>query len=171
MSCFAFPPLPPAGLTATWNGAEIDLAWTDNSAASPTFQLTRTDGQNHHVVTLIPAGDAAYVDATAVELTDYTYSLRAIDNNVASAATTVAVTGALFNPTGLTAVAVSPTRIDLAWTNNTLVSTTQKADIPECNSVKHSHLTALFFRRLRSSDRGRFIRSYCLARLLTTRGS
>ncbi len=118
----ATPALAPAGLTATWNGAEIDLAWTDNSAASPTFQLTRTDGQNHHVVTLIAAGDISYVDATAVELTDYTYSLRAIGNNVASAATTVAVAGALFNPTGLTAMAASPTRVNLAWTNNTLVS-------------------------------------------------
>jgi chitodextrinase len=115
------PPTAPAGLAATLvSPGEADLTWsasTDNVGVAG-YRIFR-DG------TQIGAVDAAtlhYADLTVVSATAYAYTVRAADGagNLSDPSATATVSTpdatAPTAPTGLTATAVAPTRVDLAWT-------------------------------------------------------
>lgn len=117
-------PSVPGTLTATASGqTTIDLAWgaaTDNVAVSG-YQIYQSS-------TLIDVIDAALLTYQVTSLTpgtNYSFFIKAEDqagnigaaSNSANATTSAATdTTAPSAPTGLTATAVSPTAIDLAWT-------------------------------------------------------
>jgi len=127
------PPTAPSGLTATAVGAnQINLAWTaatDNVAVTG-YRVERCQGAGCvNFAEVATATGTSFSDtAGLVATTSYSYRVRATDaagnlsvySNVASATTlTTPDTTPPTAPAGLTATALSTTRIDLAWTAST----------------------------------------------------
>ena len=118
-------PTVPTGLTATAvSSSSINLAWNpstdpDNTAAQIAYNLYR----NGTPVQRLPVGAVTYADTGLTAGTTYTYTVAAVDpagNTSAQSAPVSATTQGTVSvpsaPIGLTAVAVSSTEIDLAWT-------------------------------------------------------
>ncbi|HSF14549.1 MAG TPA: fibronectin type III domain-containing protein [Vicinamibacteria bacterium] len=116
-------PATPTMLTATAvSPSRIDLSWTDNSSYEAGFKIERsTDGINFVQVATRGANVTTYSNTSLSAGVTYHYRIRAYDglnhsgySNVASASTQ----GAPAAPSGLGAIAVSSSRIDLSWTDN-----------------------------------------------------
>ncbi|TMB96932.1 MAG: hypothetical protein E6J42_08565, partial [Chloroflexi bacterium] len=116
-------PAPPSGLTATTvSSSRIDLHWTDNATNEAAFKVERsTDGVNFIQAAILVANSTSYSNTNLTSSTAYTYRVRAYEGpnysafSNTAAATTQPTPAA---PTGLTATAISSSRIDLAWTDN-----------------------------------------------------
>ncbi len=118
------PPAAPTNLVATASSSyEIDLTWTDNSGNETGFTLERSSVSDttgfSEVSSSIAANAVSYNDTNGSAGTIYWYRIKATNaggpsgySNTASAATF------LLNPTGLTATAIGPDSISLAWTDN-----------------------------------------------------
>jgi chitodextrinase len=121
------PPSVPSGLTVTGvSPTEVDLAWdacTDDVGVAG-YTVYR-DGTP---LATVEAGVLAYVDTTVEPSRSYTYTVAAFDaagNESARSDPAVANTGTAPDtepptaPTGLTATAFGPIRIDLSWDAST----------------------------------------------------
>jgi chitodextrinase len=119
------PPATPTGLTAdAVSSSEIDLTWTastDNIGVTG-YKVFR-DGTQISMATA-----TSYQDTGLAPATTYTYTVVAVDaagntspHSAPAAATTPAPpdTTAPSTPSGLTALAISSSRIDLSWTAST----------------------------------------------------
>ena len=116
-------PAAPSNLTATAvSSSRIDLSWTDNSSDESNFRIYRsTDGVNFNWTYTAAANVTTYSDTGRPASTTYYYRVVASNangnsdySNTASATTF----GPPAAPTGLTATAISSSRIDLSWTDN-----------------------------------------------------
>ncbi len=117
-------PYPPAGLVAsTASPTSISLSWTtpSNDGGSPIigYKIEAKIGTAAYTVLVSNTGttSTSYVNSGLITGTTYTYRVSAINSigtsgpsNEASATPAQTLT-----PTGVTAVAVSPTEIDLSW--------------------------------------------------------
>jgi hypothetical protein len=127
-SVASFMPAAPSDLAAaTYSSTEIDLTWTDNSSTESGFEVERRAAVNGSwaLVTTCEAGSTFHRDATVTPGQAYVYRVRAVNTVGASAYTAEAgatagsaLEVAPASPSGLTAAAVSPFSIDLAWTDN-----------------------------------------------------
>ncbi len=125
-------PTAPAGLTATAvSPTQVDLAWTastDNVGVTG-YRVERCTGATCTVFTQVGTPTTTtFNDTGRTPATAYRYRVRAVDaagnfsaySTIASATTPAAPdTTAPTAPAGLTATAVSPTQVDLAWTAST----------------------------------------------------
>jgi len=120
-------PNPPSGLAATAiSTTRIDLSWTDNSADESGFQIERAPDVGGVAGTFaqiasVGANVVTYSNTGLTVGTSYWYRVRAynsIGTSAYSAAVSVTPIAAVVAPSGLTATAVSGTRINLAWTDN-----------------------------------------------------
>jgi glucose/arabinose dehydrogenase/predicted phage tail protein len=123
------PPSTPTGLSATAvGGSQINLSWTastDNvGVAGYRVERCQSADCTNFAQVATPAG-ATYNDTGLAPSTTYRYQVRAIDgagnlspySEIASATTPAAPdTTPPTAPTGLTAVGISTTRIDVSWT-------------------------------------------------------
>lgn len=117
------PPAAPTLLSATAiNDARIDLAWTDNASNEDGFKIERSpDGVGSWVeITTVGADVVTYSNTGLDPSTQYFYRVRAYKGGANSAYSNVddATTTAIPAPSGLSATAISTSRIDLAWTDN-----------------------------------------------------
>ncbi len=114
----------PTSLTATaLSNMEIALAWTDGGPFETQYVIQRCQGAacvNFAAIDTLPANFVSYNDAGLTPNATYRYRIEAINavaggaySNVAEKATSLPAT-----PTGLGALAMSFTRIDLTWTDN-----------------------------------------------------
>jgi hypothetical protein len=120
------PPAPPLGLLASATSASrVDLTWTHATADETGFKIERSAGAPGawSQIATAGAGASSFADTTAASSTTYYYRVRAYNgagdsaySNEASATTPASLVPAA--PSGLTATAVSGTRIDLAWVDN-----------------------------------------------------
>src|SRR3990172_1626576 len=113
----------PSNLTATpISSSRINLAWTDNSTNEAGFKLERsTDGVNFTQLVVLGANVTSYANLSLPASTPYHYRVRAYtgaEHSAFSNTATAATQPAPAAPTNLTAVAVSPSKINLAWTDN-----------------------------------------------------
>ncbi|MCU0438611.1 MAG: fibronectin type III domain-containing protein [Raineya sp.] len=114
----------PTTLTATATSAtSINLTWTDNSTNETGYKVERsTDGLIFtEIASSLPANSNIYSDASLSSGILYFYRVRAFNgtifsnySNTAQATTTVTIAA----PSSLQANAVSPTQINLTWTDN-----------------------------------------------------
>jgi len=119
------PPTAPTNLSATVVGSlAVDLSWT---AATDNIGVTGyTVYRNGSVLATVGGGTTTYHDASVISGTTYTYTVDAVDAaaNHSTLSNPVTVTPVSdtqppSTPTGLTATAVNPTRVDLSWTAST----------------------------------------------------
>jgi fibronectin type 3 domain-containing protein len=115
------PPTAPTNLTANVVGSlAVDLSWTGST--DDVGVTGYTVYRNGTVLATVDGSTTTYHDATVVSGTMYTYTVDAVDGagNHSGPSNPVTVTPVSdtqppSTPTGLTATAVSPTRVDLSW--------------------------------------------------------
>lgn len=127
------PPNPPTGLAAVaQSSTQIDLAWADNSDNETGFKIERCNGDDFQCsngpfveIDTVGANVPSYSDTGLSASTTYTYRVFAYNlggpsgySNTASAATQAAPALPPAAPSNLTAKAISSSRIDLKWTDN-----------------------------------------------------
>jgi titin len=119
------PPAAPSSLTATTvNHKQINLAWTDNASNEDGYKIERKTGPTgvFAEVATVAANVKAFSDTSLSENTQFFYRVRGFNPGGNSAYSNEANAKTLMNPPGipgnLTATAVSNSRIDLAWLDN-----------------------------------------------------
>ena len=118
------PPAPGGLAAATVSDTRIDLSWTDNSNNETGFEIERSpDGvSGWSLLATVGADVVAHSDTGLTPVTTYWYRVRA--TNAAGASAYSNVDGATTQdippaaPGALGATAISDSRIDLAWTDN-----------------------------------------------------
>jgi RHS repeat-associated protein len=118
-------PLSPNNLTATVvSSTRVDMTWQDNAGNETDYIVERTIGTAAFTtIAVIAKNSTAYSDTTASPATTYKYRVSArnpagiVPSNTVTV-TTPASTAPPDAPSNLTATAVSSTRVDLAWTDN-----------------------------------------------------
>jgi len=118
----------PSNLAATaFSNTQINLGWTDNSTGETGFKIERKPGVAGAWSTIFTtvANVVTYQSIGLTANTTYYYRVRAYNavGNSAYCTQKGAKTYALAAPSGLVATAVSNTRIDLKWTDNTTTET------------------------------------------------
>lgn len=115
------PPLAPTSLTATTvSSSRINLSWTDNSNNESGFKIERkTETGTYSLIATVGANVTTYSDTGLGESTRYYYRVKAYnsagDSDYSNEADDITLLNA---PSNLTATAVSSSRIDLKWTDN-----------------------------------------------------
>jgi large repetitive protein len=116
----------PTNLAATtYNSNQVDLSWTDNTSSETGYRilrrLTSSTSNTLELVTTIAANSTLYSVTGLNSSTGYTFAVAAVNaaGAVATSGTVTATTTAnpMIAPTGLSAVAISGTQINLAWTD------------------------------------------------------
>ncbi|MBN1995356.1 MAG: fibronectin type III domain-containing protein [Anaerolineae bacterium] len=126
-------PDPPTGLSATTSAQnQINLAWTDNSSDEDGFKIERSltgAGPWAQIATVV-ANVTTYNDVGLFASATYYYRVRAYNSlgdstyaGPANDTTSAPPGGAPTAPSNLSATQVSPTQINLAWTDNSISET------------------------------------------------
>ena len=112
---------PTAATTTALTNTSVHITWTDNdSDATGYYVLRATNGVLFTRIATLNSNSAdSYTDSSVASAHTYQYEIEAF-NAVATSAVSksVAITTPLAGPTALAAAAVSPTSIQLSWTNN-----------------------------------------------------
>lgn len=124
----ADPPGNPTGLGAiAVSSAIIDLAWTDNSTDEDGFNVERsTDGINFIFVGTTGANTTSYSDPGLEATTEYYYRVSAFNAAGTSSPTNIANATTLTPPqppaapSGLSAISISSSAIDLSWNDQSV---------------------------------------------------
>jgi acid phosphatase type 7 len=121
------PPAAPTNLTAvTVSSSQISLSWTDNANNENGFKVEQsTDGTTFTQIAMLGSNAVSFSVTGLTASTTYTYRVVSFNDagsssfsNTASATTSAAPPALPAAPSALTATAVSSTRINLAWTDN-----------------------------------------------------
>jgi len=131
------PPAAPTGLSATVTSpTRIDLSWTDNATDETSYRIERCTGASctsFAELTTKAANATSHSDTSAAHSTTYRYRVIAVNGNGDSAPSNVATATTPAPPppaapTGLSATAISATRIDLAWSDNATDETSYRIE-------------------------------------------
>ncbi|MBN1674994.1 MAG: fibronectin type III domain-containing protein, partial [Kiritimatiellae bacterium] len=134
------PPQPvpeaPYGLTATAGSpVQVSLSWSHNSSDESGFKIERrVSGGSFSPIGTTGKGVTTYTDSTVTPATAYRYQVRAYNANGNSPYSNVAFVDTPGGgttpaaPSGLGATALSSSRINLAWTDNSTNETGFKID-------------------------------------------
>jgi titin len=114
---------PPSDLTATATSANVVvLKWADNSANESGYRLERQNLVTGAFALLanLPANTVEFTDVNLNPDTRYTYRVSAVGLNGNTGVYTPSASALTFpaTPTGLVAVGVNSSRIDLFWVDN-----------------------------------------------------
>jgi hypothetical protein len=109
---------------------QVSLVWKDNSNNETGFKILRsTDGANFGQIQTVAAGTEAYIDATVIP--DTTYSYRIVATNAggdAEPSNTATVTTPPAAPSGLRLSGITNSQAQLFWNDNSNQSPTFKIE-------------------------------------------
>jgi hypothetical protein len=115
-------PAPSGLIVAPASSSQINLTWTDNSSSETGFEIERSNssGSGFGLIVTTAANATSYNDTGLNSNTTYYYRVRAIGsvNSQYTAESSATTSPALNAPSNLQATAISSTRIDLSWTDN-----------------------------------------------------
>jgi hypothetical protein len=118
-------PAAPSALSASpGSSTQINLSWTDNSSNETGFKIERSGdgGANFAQIFLAGANATSYNNTGLTANTAYLYRVRATngsgDSNFSNNAGATTLPNPPVAPVGLLATAVSPSQIELTWTDN-----------------------------------------------------
>lgn len=117
-------PATPLNLYASANGqTSADLIWAEVATDEAGYYVERCTGDgctNFGPIDTLAANTATYADGTVTANNIYRYRVRAFGNGHSDYSGIVAIATTVPNPaSGVVATAVSDTRIELSWTDNT----------------------------------------------------
>jgi alpha-tubulin suppressor-like RCC1 family protein len=100
--------------------SRIDLTWQDNSPDELSFQIERrTPSTDYSLLASVNANTTTYSDTTDLTAdTPYSYRVRAYNTPVISSTYTAPVTLTLAAPIPINLIIISPTLVNLLWTDN-----------------------------------------------------
>lgn len=137
------PPAPTNLMASAISPSQINLSWTDNATDETSFKIERCTGAgcaNFAQIATVGANVSSYANTGLAASTSYSYRVRAYNNggdsgysNTATA-TTQASASPPVAPSNLTALALSSSQINLAWTDNATNETGFK--IERCTGSK-----------------------------------
>ncbi|HEV3339043.1 MAG TPA: fibronectin type III domain-containing protein, partial [Pirellulales bacterium] len=110
----------PTGLTATASGSsQINLSWSAVAAATGyTIQRSANGSTGWATDATVASGTTTYSDTGLTAGASYYYRAQAADaDSISAYSAQASATTVPPAPTGLSATAVSPTQINLSWTN------------------------------------------------------
>jgi titin len=110
----------PLGLNAqALNSSQIMIKWNDNATNETAYQIWRAIGSGSLVLLhTAPANTPQYTDNAVSANQTYTYQIRSTNGLNVSSFTNADTAPAMLPPSGLNGVAVSSTRVNLTWTDN-----------------------------------------------------
>jgi subtilisin family serine protease len=114
-------PAAPSRLTAPIiTSSSITLTWRDNSSSEDGFSIERmTQGGTYQEIATVAADVTSYRDTGLAQFTSYYYRVRSYRSGDFSAySSALNVRTKMAPPTGLAATALSSTKIELLWTDN-----------------------------------------------------
>jgi fibronectin type 3 domain-containing protein len=142
--CPEVAPDAPSGLVATASsGSCIGLTWQDNSDNEDGFKIERSTSGSASFSQIDTVGEnvESYDDTTVDDGTLYCYRVRAYNEAGNSGYSNVSCdTTPLFAPTGLSAVSVSDTQVDLTWQDNSASETGYKIERSTSGSLGFSQI-------------------------------
>jgi len=121
------PPAAPTNLTATtFSSSQINLSWTDNANNENGFKVEQsTDGIAFTQIAMLASNTVSFPVTGLSASTTYHFRVVSFNDagnssfsNTASATTFAAPPALPAAPSALTATAVSPTQINLSWSDN-----------------------------------------------------
>ncbi|QOV88077.1 fibronectin type III domain-containing protein [Humisphaera borealis] len=114
-------PAAPSGLTVTQiSTSQLNLSWTNHAAAADHVTIERsTNGTTWTTVANLTPSTATYNNTGLSEGTAYYFRVKAVGVHSSAYSNVGNGTTNPLAPSNLAATAVSPTRIDLSWTDNT----------------------------------------------------
>jgi hypothetical protein len=128
----------PIGLSASTISSErIDLSWTDNNNSETAYLVDRSPNgsSSWSQITNLPANSTFYSNISLTCNSQYFYRVRAYRSNdnsyspySSTANATTLVSSPPAAPTNLTAITISSSEIDLAWTDNATDETANLVD-------------------------------------------
>jgi len=119
-------PAAPTNLVVTPGGGGNILVWQDNSNNETGFRIevSTNGGASWSTLDTVPQNTTFYEHSPLAVETAYLYRVFAFNGaGSSSPSNTAGAHSRPAAPSNLSAVAVSPTRIDLAWTNNSTIAT------------------------------------------------
>ena len=122
----AYPSQPTLSSATARSDTSVALAWTD-VAGETGYRIDRStnNGSTWTTAGSVAAGFTTFTDTGLTEATSYTYRVVATnaagDSAPSATRSTITLPSA---PTGLTATAVSPTQINLSWTDHSSTAST-----------------------------------------------
>jgi ELWxxDGT repeat protein len=117
-------PAAPSGLAAqATSGTDVALSWIDNADNEDGFVLERSQSSSFATIDAtfnLGANSNSFTDSGLISSTTYYYRLTAKTGGLSSSQLTTSVTlvPTPIAPTLLTALAISPTQINLGWNDN-----------------------------------------------------
>ena len=122
IAAIALPPAAPTNLAVTVaSGTELDLSWTNNATNDTGYNVwSSANGGAWTEIAQLPANTAAYMDVGLNQGTTYAYYVQAVNSVGSSVSNTVTATTPVppLTPSNAVVTYLSPTAIDLQWTNN-----------------------------------------------------
>jgi len=126
-------PAAPTGLSGLVSGLNVMLSWTDNSGNEDGYIIERSlyGSKVFEQIASISSNSNSYGDTNLASGTQYEYRIKAFNNGGNSAySNTISATtmNAPNPPTDLAGTAVTESRIDISWTDNSLNETMFKVE-------------------------------------------
>jgi hypothetical protein len=126
-------PVAPSGLNATVSGLNITLNWLDNANNEDGYKLERSlyGSKTFEEIAMLSSNVTTYEDTDLPSGTEYEYRVRAYNiagNSTYSNIIQVTTMNAPNAPTSLVGEAVTETRIDISWNDNSLDETIFKVE-------------------------------------------
>ncbi len=112
--------------TASTDGTQVNLTWTNNASTATTFNIERADasGSDFQSLGMTDPGATSYADTTVADGTSYVYRVSALSSDPSGqtpqnpCSTSATVDIPLAAPSGLTATADGAGGVMLQWTNH-----------------------------------------------------